>query len=219
MKFGSNEVYENRVHAVGRVTLLVTLFLTFLFPLSLWLIYGIKPTGAAILNSFISTSAALLPASIIELFSYAPIVGSSGMYMMTLTGGYNSLRIPAALTAQSATGVEPNTEQSDIISTIGIAVSVFVSVTIIALTALLMVPLQPVMSNPVLQPAFNAVLPALFITITVGTFMQNPKHCIAPLIVGVVITVFKLVPSDIALPVNLVLGLVVNRILYKLKWI
>lgn len=217
--FGSNEAYENRVHLVGRTSLLIALGLSFLFPLVLWLGYGIVPTPGAVLNSFITTTAALLPATIIEMISYAPIVGSSGMYMMTLTGSYSTLRIPGALAAQSAAGVEPNTEQSDIVATIGIAVSVFVSVTILIICAVLMIPLQPVISAPVLQPAFSAVLPALFGAITIGMLAQNPKHCIAPLIVSLLIAKFKFIPSAIEFPANIVLGLIANRILYKMKWI
>lgn len=215
--FMTNQDYEKSVHTIGRTTLVVGFLLTLLFPMCIWLIFGIVPTKDMLLTSFIATTSIMLPTAIIEILTYAPLLGSSGLYITTLTGSYMALRIPCAIAAMDAAEVERGTEKADLISTVGIAVSVFVSVGIILLSVVLMVPLQPVIEAPVLQPAFNTILSSVFGALTMSIFIKNPSHCILPMVIGFIVVKTGIIPSSLQLPFMVVISLVGNRILYKLK--
>ena len=79
------------------------------------------------------------------------------------------------------------------ISTLSIATSSLVTIVVLALGVALLVPLQPVLQSPVLQPAFANVVPALFGAMAYQYFRKNIRVAIAPLVMMSVL--FMLVPS------------------------
>ena len=58
-----------------------------------------------------------------------------------------------------------------------------------------MVPLQPVIQNPVLLPAFNNVVPALFGALGLKYCMKSPKIAVIPLVLMCLLCI--LVPAAI----------------------
>ena len=58
----------------------------------------------------------------VEPISYFPIVGVAGTYMAFVSGNISNLRIPCAMIAQKAAGVEPGTDRGSIVATLGMAV-------------------------------------------------------------------------------------------------
>lgn len=67
------------------------------------------------------------------------------------------------------------------------------TILVLALGVALLVPLQPVLQSPVLQPAFANVVPALFGAMAYQYFRKNIRVAIAPLVMMSVL--FMLVPS------------------------
>jgi hypothetical protein len=61
---------------------------------------------------------------------------------------------------------------------------------------LLIVPLQPVLQNEALLPAFNNVVPALFGALGLKYFVKSPKIALVPLLVMSLLCIF--VPSMIS---------------------
>lgn len=217
--FESQAEYNQMVHRVGKITLLMGLVLTFTLPVTLWLFFDIMPSGDVLLAAFVGVSSVLLPTAIIETLSYAPLLGSSGLYITTMTGSYMSLRIPSGISAMDAAGVERGTEKGDLISTIGIAISVFVSIGIMFMAMIFAVPLQPIMALPELQPAFDTVLSAVFGALTINIVVKAPKQCLFPLALGFLMVQFPIIPNALQVPAMVVLTLLGNRILYKLKFL
>jgi hypothetical protein len=209
------EEYDRKVHLIGRISLIVGVIVTASFPLVLWLRYGLIPESKILLMVFINISSVMLPAAIIELLSYTPIVGASSMYIMTLTGSYLSMRLPSAVNAMEANEVSAGSEEGDVISTVAMVSSVFVSITIIAIGVFLMVPLQPVFQLPVLQPAFDTVIMAVMGAFTISVALKNLKPSILPLTMAFLAMKFNLIPSMVIMPSMVILSLVGNRILYK----
>ena len=80
-------------------------------------------------------------------------------------------------------------------------------------------PLTPILESPVLEPAFNMILPALFGGLAVVFVSKNLKLSIAPIILMLVLFIF--VPAlnegtvGIMVPVGVVFTLIVARIMYK----
>lgn len=78
-------------------------------------------------------------------------------------------------------------------STLSIAASAMTTTAVIAIGVLLLIPLQPILSNPVLAPAFNNVVPALFGALAYQYFRKGIKIVAVPLVVMTVL--FVAVPS------------------------
>lgn len=70
------------------------------------------------------------------------------------------------------------------------------TIVILALGVLALVPLQPVLQSPALQPAFANVVPALFGAMAYQYYRKNIVVAIAPLVVMSVL--FTLVPGLIS---------------------
>ena len=96
------------------------------------------------------------------MIAFPPILGPGSLYLTYITGNLQNQKIPCALSAMSIAGIEAGTEKANAVSVIAVAVSSITTTVIIALGILLMTPLTPVLNSPVLAPAFNNVVPAIF---------------------------------------------------------
>jgi hypothetical protein len=98
-------------------------------------------------------------------------------------------------------------------------VSSIVTTVIVALGVLLIVPLSPILSNPVLTPAFDQMLPALFGALGVALISKNWKIAIAPIVLMLILFIF--VPAldsgmvGIMVPVGVLFTIATSRLMYK----
>lgn len=209
------EEYDSRVHVVGRTTLLFGFILTFLPPIILWLYYGILPPVKSLLNGILSISSIMLPVSIVEVLTFTPILGASAMYMAYLTGNLSNMKIPSAAISMEVAEVKPSTSEGDIISTIAIAGSVVASEIVIALGVILIVPLSSQLNSPVIQPAFQQILPALFGSIGAYYVLKEWKLAVIPLICGIIFSLVGGLPTAITIPLCVLVSVLSARFLYK----
>lgn len=210
-----DESYENRVHLIGRITLIVGIILTFLPPFTLWLFFGITPPTKSLIDGMISISSVMIPVSIVEILSFCPIVGSSGMYMSYLTGNITNLKIPSAAIAMEVAEVKPSTSEGDIISTIAIAGSVIASEIIIVLGVIFILPISSYFNNPVIQPAFQQILPALFGALGAYYILKEWRLAVAPISVAIIISMAVKLPTAVTIPVCVLTSIAAARLLYK----
>jgi len=103
------------------------------------------------------------------------------------------MKIPCAVNARDMVGAKAGTPENEIISTLSIATSSLVTILVLALGVLLLLPLQPVLQSPVLQPAFDNVVPALFGAMAYKYYRGNLKIAALPLLVMCLLFIF--VPS------------------------
>lgn len=209
------EKYDSRVHMVGRTTLILGFILTFLPPIILWLYYGILPPAKSLLNGIFSISSIMLPVSIVEVLTFTPILGASAMYMAYLTGNLSNMKIPSAAISMEVAEVKPSTPEGDIVSTIAIAGSVIASEVIIALGVILIAPLSSKLNSPVIQPAFQQILPALFGSIGAYYILKEWKLAVMPLICGIVFSFIGGLPTAITIPLCVLASILSARFLYK----
>ena len=114
--------------------------------------------------------------------------------------------------------MKTGTEEGEVISTIAIASSTITTTVIITIGVLLLSQLTPILHSPVLKPAFDHILPALFGGLGVVYISKDWKIAIAPVCFMVIL--FLLVPSlassvGVLVPVGALISLGVARILYK----
>ena len=211
--------YIDSVHRAGTIWNLSVMVLLFAFPVAVAMIFGVTPDWNALLVGLIATAPMYWTVGAIETVTYVPMLGAGGSYLSFVTGNISNLKLPCALNALEQNEVSASSEEGEVISTIAIAVSSIVTMLVILLGVILIVPLTPVLSAPVLQPAFEQMLPALFGGLGVAFVSKNWKIAVAPVIL--MLALFICVPAlnegtvGIMVPVSALFTIAVARILYK----
>ena len=214
-----NLSYIDSVHRAGRIWNIGVMILLLAFPITVAIIWGAAPDWDGLLVGLIATAPMYWAVGAIETVTYVPMLGAGGSYLSFVTGNISNLKLPCALNALEQNEVSANSEEGEVISTIAIATSSIVTTIIIILGVLLIVPLTPVLQAPVLQPAFEQMLPALFGGLGVAFVSKNWKLAVAPVVLMLILFVF--VPAlnagtvGIMVPVSAVITIIIGRVLYK----
>jgi hypothetical protein len=160
---------------------------------------------------------------IVEIFTYVPMLGAGGTYLSFITGNISNLKLPCATDAMERAKVKATSEEGEVISTIAIAVSSIVTTLIIIVGVIALGPLTPILESPVLEPAFNMILPALFGGLAVVFVSKNTTLAIAPIVLMLVLFIF--VPAlnqgtvGIMVRVGVLFTVGVARFMYKKGWL
>lgn len=211
------------VHHYGKIWGIVIGLLIIAVPPVLCFVFGAIPRFDALAKGLVATLPMYWAVGFIEIFTYVPMLGAGGTYLSFITGNISNLKLPCAIDAMERAGVKASSEEGEVLSTISIAVSSIVTTLIILLGVIFIVPLQPILENPVLEPAFEMILPALFGGLGVVFISKNVKLSIAPIILMLVLFIF--IPAlnkstvGIMVPVGVLFTLAVARIMYKKGWL
>ena len=211
--------YLDSVHRDGRIWNLSVMVLLLAFPVAVCLIFHVMPQWNSLFMGLLATAPMYWAVGAIETVTYVPMLGAGGSYLSFVTGNISNLKLPCALNAMEQNGVSANSEEGEVVSTIAIAVSSIVTTLIIIAGVVLIVPLTPILQAPVLQPAFDQILPALFGGLGVAFVSKNWKLAVAPVLLMLVLFIF--VPAlnagtvGIMVPVSALFTIGVGRILYK----
>lgn len=188
--------YNKHTHVIGRVVSVITLIMLVGAPFLIGKYLGAYPDLKAVGKGFLSVGIVWFVSSVAEFLIYTPMLGSGGGYLAFITGNLINMKIPCAMNARDMVGAKTGTRENEIISTISIATSSLVTILVLAIGVLLMVPLQPILQSPVLYPAFENVVPALFGAMAYKYYRKNMNIAIFPLIIMSVL--FTLIPGLIS---------------------
>ncbi len=211
--------YMDSVHRDGTIWNLSVMVLLLAFPVAVCFLFNTMPEWKSLLMGLLATAPLYWAVGAVETVTYVPMLGAGGAYLSFVTGNISNLKLPCALNALEQNGVSANSEEGEVVSTIAIAVSSIVTTVIIVLGVILIVPLTPVLQAPVLQPAFDQILPALFGGLGVAFVSKNWKLAVAPVLLMLVLFIF--VPAldagtvGIMVPVSALFTIGMGRILYK----
>ncbi|MGX8679493.1 MAG: hypothetical protein ACQGQO_10375 [Sphaerochaetaceae bacterium] len=213
--------YDEKAHSFGKLSLAIGWGATLVFPLILIFAFKIPVNWNFVLKGAMSILILMIPVGLSEFLSIAPMIGPSAMYIMVLTGNFTNLKIPSSIAAMEAVGLDPAnyTDESDVISTLAMAVSAIVSILIIAIGVIAIAPLSVFLENPKLAPAFANIVPALFGALGVSMIAKHIKLAIVPFILGIVLLWTGFVPSALVLPILVLAGVGSARLMYKKNWI
>lgn len=189
------EQFNNGLHRLGRFTMISVIIILTAVPFVMGMIFGVSPETNGFLAGYAKVAVVYLPVSLVEFLVYAPMLGVGGSYLSFITGNVTNMKIPCAMNAKDIAGTEVGTPENEIISTISIATSAIVTTLVIVLGVILLVPLQPVLNNEALLPAFNNVVPALFGALGLKYFSKSPQIAVLPLAMMSLLCIF--VPSMI----------------------
>jgi len=190
------EQYNERTHFFGRVGLLIGIALLIGAPFAFGLALDAMPNLPAFAKGLAQIAIIYIPSCIVEFLIYMPMLGSGGSYLAFITGNLINMKIPCALNARDIVGTKAGTPENEIVSTLSIATSSLVTTVVIALGVLMIAPLRPILESPVLQPAFNNVVPALFGAMAFQYFRKGKNLVAIPLILMTIL--FICLPSLIS---------------------
>ena len=188
--------YTRGTHRIGRVCTLVTLCMLVGAPFLMGTYLGAMPDLGAVAKGFLSIGIVWMVSSIAEYLIYTPMLGAGGSYLAFITGNLINMKIPCAMNAKDLVGAKSGTKENEIISTLSIATASLVTILVLALGVALLIPLQPILQSPTLQPAFDSVVPALFGAMAYKYFRGHMNIAVYPLVFMSVL--FMLLPSLVA---------------------
>ncbi len=223
MKQNKNFSYMDSVHRDGKIWGIIVGILIILFPVVASIIFNVTPDYKVLVKGLIATAPMYWAVGIIEIFTYVPMLGAGGTYLSFVTGNISNLKLPCAIDAMERANVKGSSEEGEVISTIAIAVSSIVTTAIIIVGVVCILPLTPILESPVLKPAFDQILPALFGGLAVVFVSKNLKLSIAPIILMLIL--FITIPAlnsgtvGIMVPVGVLFTVAVARIMYKKGWL
>lgn len=218
----NNKTYMDKLYSWGNKWNIFVMLVLLSFPVVVALIFSAVPDWNGLLKGLLATAPMYWAVGVVEVITYIPMLGAGGSYLSFVTGNISNLKLPCALGALEQAGVKADTEEGEVISTIAIAVSSIVTTVIIIIGVLLIIPLQPILQNPALEPAFNQILPALFGGLGIVFISKNWKIAIAPIVLMLILFIFTGLGSGevgIMVPVGVLFTIAISRIMYKKGWL
>ena len=218
----SMDNYLNKTHLYGRIWMLVTLLLFLSVPALICAHLGVAPELAKIGKGLLSVALVFYPTAVVEVITYAPLLGTGGTYLAFVTGNITNLKMPVALSAMESAEVDPNSEEGEAISTISIATSSIVTTVIIALFVLLFRPLLGgiMKEGSVFAPAFQQVTPALFGALCASYLAKHWKISILPICVLTFILIFAgTLGTGVLIPIGVIVSLLGAHLMFKKGWV
>jgi len=212
------EEFNNGLHRIGRITMLLGILVLMAVPFVVAGIFDVSIDVGGFWAGFAKVAVIYIPVSIVEFLVYAPMLGAGGSYISFITGNVTNMKIPCAMNARDIAGTQVGTPEHEIISTISTATSAIVTTLVIVVGVILLIPLQPVLQSEVLAPAFDYVVPALFGALGLKYFAKSPQIAVIPVVLMAALCIF--VPSMISQTSILIipsgaLALLIGFLLFK----
>lgn len=187
--------YNDGLHRLGRLVALITAAMLIAVPFIMSMIYDVEIDWGGFLAGFAKVGILYIPMAVVEFLIYTPMLGVGGSYLSFLTGNVTNMKIPCVMNSKDIAQTESGTPEHEIVSTISVATSAIITMFVILVGVICLVPLQPLLQQPSLQPAFNNVVPALFGALGLKYCAKSPKIAFIPLLIMSLLCIF--VPSMI----------------------
>ena len=201
---------------IGMFTLIAGLIANFAPALYLAGVLGVMPPVTDLAQIYAVALSAFGVSWLVQPLSFYPMLGIGGSYISWLCGNVADIRVPAATMAQRVAKAEPGSPEGDVMATIGIAGSVFVSVAILTVFTFIGAAIMPLVPKFVTK-AFGFILPAVFGAVYAELSRKHFKIGVLTILVGLGIT---FVAPKIGLPgsmLSIVIiagGIGVARVMY-----
>lgn len=205
-----------RLIKIGTVTLGAGIIANFVPVIYLWMAYGEIPPIEDILKIWTVALVTFGVSWLVQPLTFFSMLGTSGSYIGWLAGSVADLRCPAVTMAQKVSGYEAGTAEGDVISTIGIAGSVLVSVSVITIFTIIGANIIDILPAFV-KESFKVILPAVFGAVYVELASKHLKMGAATILVALSFSFLAIklgVPGWILNIAIIAAGIVIARIQY-----
>ncbi len=208
------------IDKLGAIFVYIGSFIILSVPFVISIYLDVWPTYQMIMGPLLSILAIYIPVQIIEIGTYVPMLGRGGSYLAFITGNISNLKAPCVMSALEATGEVGSSDKGDVISTLAVASSTFVTTIVLLVGVILFVTtdLATVLQSEVLGPAFDNLLAALFGALGVVFISKNVKIAIVP--IAIMLTIFLIIPDtymsifSVLIPVSAGIAIGWSRWLY-----
>ena len=209
-----NRSYNDTNHLLGRIFLAIAILIISAIPLIMAIVLQVMPDFEVIGMSMLSLIV-FIAGGFIEVITYSPMLGTTGTYLGFFTGNLANLKVPCAVNARELAEVKHGSKEGEIVSTLSIATSTIVTTVIIALGVILMIPLTPILENPVLTPAFDTAFTALFGALAYKYFVKDPILVPIPFVLALVLQFAANLGTSILIPVSSIASIAFAYYLFK----
>ena len=210
--------YHSWVHRFGIASSLFLFVAMTAFPIAVSAVYGLWPDFKLLWPGFIAVILFMAPYWPAETIGYMSVMGPGALYMSYITGNVTNLRMPATIGTINSLVIKPNTDECHTMAVIACGASIITTVVIVALGVVIAAPLAPVLSSPVIQPAFDYVVPALFGGLVAQTILKGKKqflYFLAPLAVCLFFCYFTAVNSAYYMLIAIAISVLIYVTDYK----
>ncbi len=217
--------YQLGMHRFGRISSALVVISMIAVPLVMTITSDVKIDMGPTIKGFIGIFSLMGILTFVEFFSYAPIVGASGLYLCFITGNTVNLKLPSAVSSVKLAGVEQGSKEAEVISLIAVAVSSLVTVVILTAGMIGMGFLLPIMQSPQFKPAFDNLMPALMGALATPIFFKDRmalKSASVPSLITIALTLalgfatFSRM-SSITMPLFLAIAVGWRYVLYRFE--
>ena len=215
--------YIDSVHFYGRIWCILALVVFLMVPTAMCLHFGVWPEAGIVLKGLGSVAVLFYPTAVIEVVSYAPLLGAGGTYLSFITGNITNLKMPCALNAMENAKVRANSEEGEVISTIAIATSAIVTTIVIAIFVVIFAFIPSFkdlvsQENPAWSMTFKQVTLTIFGSLAATYFVKHWKIAIFPIAAVSIILIFAgTLPVGTLIFVGVALSLIGAQVMYKMK--
>ena len=158
----------------GKISCIISMLIVYLPALALIVFYDARPDVGVLITGIVGIVSAYSAWYFVDPITLFPILGTPGMYMTYVSGNSKEIRGPSALQAMDAAEVEAGTPEGTVVSAIGIAISVLISLTVMTLGAIAGNFLLHALPEPVVT-SLKYLLPSLFGALAMQRVVLNPK--------------------------------------------
>jgi len=216
---GTKEAYDRQNIRIGIVTVSLAIIANFIPALYLWLVKGIALDVSTILTIWALAFATFGVSWIVQPISYSPVMGIAGSYISWIAGSVADIRLPSANMARKAAGVEDSTPEGDVMSTIGVACSVFVSVAIVSVFTFVGMGVIQMLPESITS-AFSYILPAVFGAVFTDMAIKNLKLGLITFVASVIVLLIvplTPIPSGFSVLFCVIAGMLLARLLFVME--
>ena len=162
-----NSSYMDKTYRLGRIATIICILIMFIIPSIICTAYSIWPSFDSVMGAAGPLLAMYLPVALAEQLSMIPVTGNSA-YINSIMGNVTNIKFPAYLTALASINQDPGSEEADVMGMIAVCISGMTTMVIILIGLILLVPLSPILTSPVVKTATSYIMPALFGSMLVG---------------------------------------------------
>lgn len=179
--------FDDKVHKLGVTTTLIIWLFFIAVPLGTTLYFKLEFNPIHLITVIIPIAITFALIGLAEKLSMTPIIGPGAIYLASATGNVQNMKLPAALNAMRLLGCEEGSEKGRVISIIAVATSAVVTTVIVFLGMLFLAPIvTPLLTNPIVKPAFDNILPSLIGPMVLPVVLKNKKASLVPFSIAIV---------------------------------
>lgn len=160
-----DELYNGRyikdVHKIGTTIMLTLMVVTFIPAFYVSFVLGYFPGWGLVSAAFATTIGMNFFYWFLEPVIYFPMIGITGVYIGYVSGNVSTIRIPAALAAQSAIDAEAGTKKAEFAGVLGMVSSVVVNFIVLGIVIFAGAEIIKIMP-PVVEDSLQFALPGLY---------------------------------------------------------